>query len=105
MVSDPEDASEPAILEPAESRRQDRSLMGRKPFIFAIALSVLLVSSASLVFSLYTGSALNALVRENARLVRASSTPLLSFGTGNVSDEGVPRISFTVSNSGTGPAR
>lgn len=105
MTSDPENATEATVAEPSETRRYGRSVIGSKPLIIALALGVLLVSTASLVFSLYTGSALNALVRENARMVRASSTPLLSFTSGNVSDDGVPRISFTVSNSGTGPAR
>lgn len=87
------------------THREEGFLIRSKPFTVVIVVSILLLSAASLVFSLYTGSALNALVRENARLVRASSTPLLSFATNNVSDEGDPSISFVVTNSGTGPAR
>jgi hypothetical protein len=68
-------------------------------------LSVLMVSLASLVISLHTGSAMDNLVHENARLVRASSTPLLNFGTANSADDGRARLTFTLSNSGTGPAR
>jgi hypothetical protein len=68
-------------------------------------LSVLMVSIASVVISLHTGSTMDNLVHENARLVRANSTPLLNFGTGNITDDGHPQISFTVTNSGTGPAR
>lgn len=105
MTSDSSDADEAARTESSDTHRQDRAFAGNKRLVVAIALSVLSVSTASLVFSLYTGSALNALVRENARLVRASSTPLLTFTTGNISDDGVARISFAVSNSGTGPAR
>ncbi|MEO6116747.1 MAG: hypothetical protein ABIP33_10210 [Pseudolysinimonas sp.] len=78
---------------------------GIKWFDVAMTLSVLMVSIASLVISLHTGSAMTELVHENARLVRASSTPLLYFSTGNATDDGKPEISFTLRNSGTGPAR
>ncbi|HEY0111662.1 MAG TPA: hypothetical protein VGB59_00770 [Allosphingosinicella sp.] len=105
MISDLGNPSELEGSEPPPTHQQERSWIGSKGFAIALALSILLVSAASLVFSLQTGSALDALVKENARLVRASSTPLLSFTTGNVSDEGDPQISFEVSNSGTGPAR
>lgn len=78
---------------------------GIKWFDAAITLSVLMVSIASLVIALHTGSTMEQLVHENARLVRASSTPLLSFSTGNAVGDGKARISFNLSNNGSGPAR
>jgi hypothetical protein len=101
MVRDSEGASETAETESAPRRQKIRSFIGSKGFILALALLVLLVSTASLLFSLHT----NSLIRENARLARAGSTPILFFDTGNVTSEGVPRLNFTVSNAGLGPAR
>lgn len=46
---------------------------------------------------------MRALVEQNSRLVRAQSTPLLAFETGNEDDDH-PVISFDISNDGTGPA-
>ena len=105
MTGEAGDANEATEADFAQTDRENRSFVGSKRFVVAIALGILLVSVASFLFSLYNGLTLNALARENARLIRASSTPILSFGSGNISDEGVARISFEVSNSGTGPAR
>lgn len=48
---------------------------------------------------------MKSLVEENAKLVRANSTPLLTFGHGNASDKGERQIGFELANVGTGPAR
>ncbi|MGL4233026.1 MAG: hypothetical protein ACRDAM_19795 [Casimicrobium sp.] len=74
-------------------------------FHIAVALAMLLGAAASLVGSLRTSSTMKALVEENSRLVRANSTPLLTFGHGNASDKGEKQIEFEVANVGTGPAR
>jgi hypothetical protein len=100
MTSEP-GHTEDRVAEPSATHHRGSSLIGGKRLTAAIVLGVLLLSAASLILSLHT----NSLVRENARLARASSTPILFFDTGNVTDEGVPRLNFTVSNAGLGPAR
>lgn len=92
------------MIEGPETHHHHHST-GIKWFDAITTLSVLMVSIASVIISIHTGEAMENLVRENARMVRANSTPLLNFGTGNADDQGNPRISMTVSNSGTGPAR
>ncbi|WP_143738457.1 hypothetical protein [Erythrobacter colymbi] len=74
-------------------------------FDIAMAVAVLLVSAGSLYVALHTGHTMEALVRENERLVRAQSTPVLQYDHGNISDAGEPQLEFTVTNVGTGPAR
>lgn len=48
---------------------------------------------------------MQALVAENARLVRAGSTPLLQLDAGNLDDAGRAVLSFSITNYGTAPAR
>ena len=71
----------------------------------ALAIAVLAVSAGSLYVSLHTGRTMEALVEQNARLVRAQSTPILQYGHGNQEDDGTRALSFEISNVGTGPAR
>lgn len=70
----------------------------------ALALSVIVLSGASLLTAQHSGRTMEKLVEENSRLVRANATPVLQFLTGNV--EGDQRaITLTVANVGTGTAR
>lgn len=78
---------------------------GHRWFDIVLGLAVVLVSIASLYVSLHTGTTMEALVEQNARLVRANSTPLLVWSHGNAGANGEPVIEFTVENAGTGPAR
>ena len=70
----------------------------------ALALSVLVLSGASLLTAQHTGHTMEKLVEENSRLVRANSTPVLQFQTGNV-DGGQRVLTLSVGNVGTGTAR
>lgn len=70
----------------------------------SLALSVLALSGASLLTARHTGRTMEKLVEENSRLVRANSTPVLQFQSGNVGDDG-RELSLTVANVGTGTAR
>jgi hypothetical protein len=74
-------------------------------FQVAVALSMVLSAGASLVAALRTSATMTALVDQNARLVRAGSTPILQFGSSNVNDKGEAEIILNVENAGTGPAR
>jgi hypothetical protein len=98
------DGEPEVVIEGPETHHHHHST-GIKWFDAITTLSVLMVSIASVVISVHTGQAMEDLVRENARMVRANSTPLLNFSTGNADDDGKPLITMTVSNSGTGPAR
>ncbi|PND39307.1 hypothetical protein C1O66_18425 [Paucibacter aquatile] len=73
-------------------------------FHIAVAGSMVLSSVAAIYGSWRTSQTMSALVKENTRLVMASSTPLLEFSSGNVTD-GKPQLSFSVQNVGNGPAR
>lgn len=74
-------------------------------FHVAVALSMLLSAGAALVSAVRTGATMQALVDQNARLVKAGSTPILQFYRGNVGPDGKPQLRFWVENVGTGPAR
>lgn len=73
-------------------------------FHIAVALSMVLSAAAALVGALRTSATMSALVEQNARLVRASSTPLLQWRLSNLNAELQPVITWTVDNAGTGPA-
>jgi len=60
---------------------------------------------SALIATLHTGRTMSALVDQNARLVRAGSTPILEFGHGNARDDGRPSLDFVVRNVGSGMAR
>jgi len=76
-----------------------------KWFHIAVALSMVLSAAASLVGALRTSAAMQSLVDQNARMVKASSTPILQWGTSNANEQGQPEIRYVVENAGTGPAR
>jgi len=78
---------------------------GIKWLDLALALAVIALSVASLWTAQHTGKTMEKLVAENSRLVRANSTPILQFVTGNVAPPSTREISFIVSNFGTGTAR
>jgi hypothetical protein len=78
---------------------------GHRWFDIVMAVAILLVSAGSLYVALHTGHTMEALVEENERLVRAQSTPILQYESGNVGDDGAPAQVFTIKNVGTGPAR
>ncbi|MFN7499020.1 MAG: hypothetical protein ACK5XZ_00280 [Hyphomonadaceae bacterium] len=78
---------------------------GHRWFDIVMAVAILLVSAGSLYVSLHTGHTMEALVKENERLVRAQSTPILQFNHGNVTEDGEKALEFGISNVGTGPAR
>ncbi len=74
-------------------------------FHIAVAVSMVLSAGSALVAALHNGRTMTALVEQNARIVRANSTPLLEFGHGNRSDDAQSALIFTVRNLGRGPAR
>jgi hypothetical protein len=41
----------------------------------------------------------------NARMVAADSWPFVQYGTGNLSEQGLPEIPLSLANQGVGPAR
>ena len=83
------------------------SAPGQTPvwFNIAVAFSMMLSAGASLVAALRTSVTMSALVEQNARLVKAGSTPILQFNTGISETDTSKKFSFTVENVGTGPAR
>lgn len=74
-------------------------------FHVAVAASMVISAVSALIATLHTGRTMSALVEQNAKLVRANSTPILEFGHGNSSDNGTPGLVFVLKNVGTGPAR
>jgi hypothetical protein len=74
-------------------------------FHVAVAASMIISAVSALIATLHTGRTMSALVEQNARLVRANSTPILEFGHGNLKDDGSSTLDFTVRNVGTGVAR
>lgn len=87
--------------EPSHRRRRP----GVSPLEIALAVAVLLVALAVLLVARQTATTMEALVAENTRVMRASSTPLLRFESGNVTGGSESEIFFAVRNAGTGPAR
>jgi hypothetical protein len=76
-----------------------------KWFHIAVAASMIISAVSALIATLHTGKTMTALVEQNARLVRASSTPILEFGHGNTRDDGKANLDFVVRNVGSGMAR
>ncbi len=75
-----------------------------KWFHIAVAASMVLSTASAVYSSMRTSAAMQALVKENSRLVLARSTPLLQFMSSNF-DGGQAALSFSVTNDGNGPAR
>lgn len=94
----------PVVIEAPEPPHQHHH-SGNPWFDRILAISVVVASFASLYVSLHTGQTMEALVDQNARLVRANSTPLLVWSHGNAGEDGSRSISFELTNAGTGPAR
>lgn len=92
------------MIEPPEPPHQPHGT-GIRWFDLGITLALAVVSLGSLYVALHTGTTMEKLVEQNARLVRANSTPLLIVGHGNQGDDGSAKLSFSIQNSGTGPAR
>ncbi|WIT12518.1 hypothetical protein PFX98_02625 [Paucibacter sediminis] len=78
---------------------------GPRWFQIAVALSMVLSAGAALVSAFRTSATMSALVEQNAKLVRAGSTPILQWGTSNSDGKGNATLIYTVENAGTGPAR
>jgi hypothetical protein len=74
-------------------------------FHIAVAASMVISALAALIGTVHTGRTMSALVEQNAKLVRAGSTPILEFGHGNALDDGTSSLEFTVRNVGSGLAR
>jgi len=74
-------------------------------FHVAVAFSMVLSAAASLVSALRTSAAMTSLVEQNARLVRAGSTPILQLSGSDLNPSGEPEQSLHLQNVGTGPAR
>ena len=68
-----------------------------------LAGSAVFISVVSVVISIGHGRTMEKLVAANEKQVRASTLPILRFGTGNMSD-GERAIHFDLRNGGTGPA-
>lgn len=100
--SQPEEAS--PVIDEFETPHVHHKSSGIAWLDLALALSVLVLSAASLLTAQHTGHTMEKLVAENSRLVRANATPILQFLTGNV-DAGGRAITLSVANVGTGTAR
>ncbi|MGM9515032.1 hypothetical protein ACS5PK_12325 [Roseateles sp. DB2] len=74
-------------------------------FHVAVALSMLLSAGAALVSALKTSATMQALVEQNARLVKAGSTPILQYYAANINASDKSELQLAVENVGTGPAR
>jgi hypothetical protein len=74
-------------------------------FHVAVAASMVISALSALIATIHTGRTMTALVEQNAKLVRAGSTPILEFGHGNVQNDGSSALEFNVRNVGTGVAR
>lgn len=77
---------------------QDPKPTGHRWLDMVVAFSALLISTVSIFVAYQSNQSME-------RLTRASSWPFLQIGSGNATDDGVPQLSFAVSNVGTGPAR
>lgn len=93
------------MIEAPEPPHQHHGGTGIRWFDVGITLTLALVSLGSLYVALHTGATMEKMVEQNARLVRANSTPLLVLDHGNVNEAGKPELQFSLSNAGTGPAR
>jgi hypothetical protein len=68
-----------------------------------LAGSAIFISIVSLIVSVHHGRTMEQLVAANEKQVKASTLPILRFGTGNISDN-QKVIHFHLANGGTGPA-
>ena len=77
---------------------------GPKWFQIAIAASMVISTLSAVYGSIKTSLTMEALVKENTRLVMANSTPLLELSSGNLNSN-ENELYFSVANVGNGPAR
>lgn len=68
-----------------------------------LAGSAIFISVVSLIVSIHHGRTMEQLVAANEKQVKASTLPILRYGTGNVLDN-AKIIHFNLMNGGTGPA-
>jgi hypothetical protein len=68
-----------------------------------LAGSAIFISVVSLIVSVHHGRTMEQLVAANEKQVKASTLPILRYGTGNVSDN-IKMVHFNLMNGGTGPA-
>jgi hypothetical protein len=68
-----------------------------------LAGSAIFISVVSLIVSIHHGRTMEQLVAANEKQVKASTLPILRYGTGNVTDN-QKMIHFQLMNGGTGPA-
>jgi hypothetical protein len=71
----------------------------------SLALSAFAVSIISLFVAIHHGRTMQEMAEANARMVAANSWPFVQYGTGNLSEQGLPEISLSLANQGVGPAR
>ena len=74
-------------------------------FHVAVAASMIISAVSALIATMHTGQTMTALVEQNARMVRAASTPILQFSHGNQTDDGRAVLNFSLRNAGNGLAR
>lgn len=103
-------SNEPPVIETPEPPHPPHAHKGPRWFDVLITLTLVIISMGSLYVSIHTGETMEKLVKQNERLVRASSTPLLQFNHGNAKfDEATKTnrsaLTFSVANVGAGPAR
>lgn len=104
MAESGSETGDEAVIDEPEAPHVHHGKSGIAWLDLALALSVLGLSGASLLTAQHTGHTMEKLVEENSRLVRANSTPVLQFLTGNVDND--QRVqTLTVANVGTGTAR
>ena len=68
-----------------------------------LAGSAIFISVVSLIVSIHHGGTMEQLVAANEKQVKASTLPILRYGTGNMSDN-IKMVHFNLMNGGTGPA-
>jgi hypothetical protein len=77
---------------------------GRHWFDLILAGSAIFISVVSVFISIHHGQTMEKLVAANEKQVRASTLPILRFGTGNSDSSDKADIYFDLTNGGTGPA-
>src|SRR5438552_5457130 len=70
-----------------------------------LAGSAIFISVVSLIISIHHGRTMEKLVAANEKQVKASTLPILRFGTGNMDvNDKIKMVHFDLTNGGTGPA-
>jgi hypothetical protein len=75
-------------------------------FHVVVAVSMIMSAGSALVGSLRTSATMEAMLKQNTRLVQANATPILEFGSGNLNEKTrAPELNFSLVNAGSGTAR